>query len=89
MQIGAKEALASWTHQESRSTETEEGEQRGAWKSAITSLVVALRRGYGECRMVESDAPELKSIGDAREVINIQRAYQLGDMVWSGPGPYR
>jgi hypothetical protein len=61
----------------------------GTRRIMVCPLEVALRRGYGECRMVESDAPELKRIGDAREVINIQRVYQLGDMVWSGPGPYR
>jgi len=52
-------------------------------------LEVALRRGYGECRMVEMDSPQLKVMGDAREVIDVRRVYQRGDMVWSGPGPYR
>ena len=61
----------------------------GTRRLMVCPLEVALRRGYGECRMVESDAPELKRIGDAREVINIERVYQRGDMVWSGPGPYR
>jgi hypothetical protein len=61
----------------------------GTRRLMVCPLEVALRRGYGECRMVEFDAPELEHIGDAREVINIERVYQLGDMVWSGPGPYR
>jgi len=61
----------------------------GTRRIMVCPLEVALRRGSGECRMVEFDSPELKVIGDAREVIRVQRVYQLGDMVWSGPGPYR
>jgi hypothetical protein len=61
----------------------------GTRRLMVCPLEVALRRGSGACRMVEQDSPELESIGDAREVINIQRVYQLGDMVWNGPGPYR
>ncbi len=58
----------------------------GTRRLMVCPLEVALRRGYGECRMVEQDSPQLKVIGDAREVINIQRVYQRGDVVWSGPG---
>lgn len=61
----------------------------GTRRLMVCPLEVALRRGSGACHMVESDSPALKSVGDAREVINIERVYQLGDMVWSGPGPYR
>ncbi len=61
----------------------------GTRRLMVCPLEVALRRGSGACHMVETDSPELKSVGDAREVINIERVYQLGDMVWSGPGPYR
>lgn len=61
----------------------------GTRRLMVCPLEVALRRGSSACRMVEQDSPELESIGDAREVINVQRVYQLGDMVWSGPGPYR
>ena len=61
----------------------------GTYRIMVCPLEVALRRGSGECRMVEMDSPELKSIGDAREVIDIQRVYHLGDEVWSGPGAYR
>lgn len=61
----------------------------GTLRLMVCPLEVALHRGSGACRMIDMDSPELKSIGDARDVINIQRVYQLGDMVWSGPGPYR
>ena len=61
----------------------------GTYRIMVCPLEVALRRGSGACRMVEMDSPELKSIGDAREVIHIQRVYHLGEQVWSGPGPYR
>lgn len=61
----------------------------GTLRLMVCPLEVALRRGSSACRMVDMDSPELKSIGDAREVIKIQRVYQLGDVVWSGPGPYR
>ena len=61
----------------------------GTYRIMVCPLEVALRRGSGKCRMVEMDSPELKSIGDAREVIDIQRVYHLGDEVWSGPGAYR
>ncbi len=61
----------------------------GTWRLMVCPLEVALRRGSGECRMVEMDSPELKSIGDAREVIDVQQVYHLGDKVWSGPGAYR
>jgi hypothetical protein len=61
----------------------------GTRRLMVCPLEVALRRGSSACRMVEQDSPELTSIGDARDVINVQRVYQLGDVVWSGPGPYR
>lgn len=61
----------------------------GTRRLMVCPLKVALRRGSGPCRMVEMDSPELKSIGDAREVINVERVYQWGEMVWSGPGRYR
>jgi hypothetical protein len=61
----------------------------GTYRIMVCPLEVALRRGSGECRMVEMDSPELKFIGDAREVIDIQRVYRLGKQVWSGPGAYR
>jgi hypothetical protein len=61
----------------------------GTLRLMVCPLEVALRRGSGECRMIEMDSPELRFIGDAREVINVQRVYHLGDKVWSGPGAYR
>lgn len=61
----------------------------GTRRLMVCPLEVALRRGSGKCRMVEPDADELKTIGDARDVLNMQRVYKLGDEVWSGPGPYK
>lgn len=61
----------------------------GTRRLMVCPLEVALRRGSGACRMIEPDSPELTAIGDAREVINVQRVDQLGDVVWRGPGPYR
>ena len=61
----------------------------GTRRLMVCPLETALRRGSGPCRMVEPDAPELKAIGDARDVIFMQRVYRLGEEVWSGPGPYR
>ena len=52
-------------------------------------LETALKRESGPCRLLEPDDPELKTIGDAREVINMQQVYKLGELVWRGPGPYR
>lgn len=50
---------------------------------------VALDRGSGKCRLVGPDSSELKTIGDAREVINMIQVYRRGELVWRGPGPYR
>lgn len=61
----------------------------GTLRIMVCPLEVALRRGSSPCRMVDMDSPELKSIGDAREVIKVQRVDQLGDVLWSGPGRYR
>ena len=61
----------------------------GSLRLMVCPLEVALRRGSSACRMVDPDSPQLKVIGDARDVINVQQVYHLGDRVWSGPGPYR
>ena len=61
----------------------------GTRRLMVCPLEVVRWRGSGPCRMVEFDSPELKSIGDAREVIKVQQIYQRGERVWSGPGPYR
>ncbi len=61
----------------------------GTRRYMVCPLEIALRRDSGKCRLVEPDSPELKAIGDARRVINMQRVYKLGEVVWSGPGAYR
>ncbi|MFT3761939.1 MAG: type II toxin-antitoxin system RelE/ParE family toxin [Pseudoxanthomonas sp.] len=55
----------------------------------VCPLQVALDRGSGKCRLLAPDSPELKDIGDAREVINMLQVYRRGEPVWRGPGPYR
>lgn len=61
----------------------------GTRRLMVCPLEIALNRDSGACRMVEPDAPELQAIGDARDVINMQRVYKLGQVLWRGPGPYR
>jgi hypothetical protein len=61
----------------------------GTRRYMVCPLEIALRRDSGECRLVEPDAPELEAIGDARDVITMQRVYKLGEVLWSGPGAYR
>ncbi len=61
----------------------------GTRRLMVCPLETALRRDSGPCRMLEPDDPELQSIGDAREVINMQRVYRQGEPVWRGPGPYK
>jgi len=61
----------------------------GTRRYMICPLETALKRESGPCRLLEPDDPELKNIGDAREVIDMQKVYRLGEEVWSGPGPYR
>ncbi len=61
----------------------------GTRRYMVCPLETALRRESGPCRLLEPDDPQLKDIGDAREVINMQQVYKLGERVWSGPGPYR
>ncbi len=61
----------------------------GTRRYMVCPLETALRRESGPCRLLEPDDPELKNIGDAREGINMQKVYRLGEEVWSGPGPYR
>ncbi|MDN5781089.1 MAG: type II toxin-antitoxin system RelE/ParE family toxin [Luteimonas sp.] len=61
----------------------------GTRRYMVCPLEVALRRESSECRMVEPDAPELKAIGDARDVITMERLYRLGEVLWRGPGAYR
>jgi hypothetical protein len=61
----------------------------GTRRYMVCPLETALRRESGPCRLLEPDSPELAAIGDAREVIDMQRVYRQGELVWSGPGPYR
>jgi len=61
----------------------------GTQRLMVCPLETALRRDSGACRLVEPHAPELADIGDARDVITMQRVYRLGEVLWSGPGAYR
>ena len=61
----------------------------GTRRFMVCPLETALRRESGPCRLLEPDSPELKKIGDAREAIDMQQIYHLGEAVWRGPGPYR
>ena len=61
----------------------------GTRRYMVCPLETALRRESGPCRLLEPDSPELANIGDAREAINMQKVFRLGEEVWSGPGPYR
>lgn len=61
----------------------------GTRRYMVCPLEIALHRDSGDCRLVEPDAPELDAIGDARDVIVMQRVYRLGEVLWSGPGAYR
>ncbi|CBA17611.1 hypothetical protein [Xanthomonas albilineans] len=55
----------------------------------VCPLEIALTRGSGKCRALPPDSPELKTIGDARQVITMLQVYHHGELVWRGPGPYR
>ncbi|MCC4605875.1 type II toxin-antitoxin system RelE/ParE family toxin [Xanthomonas campestris] len=61
----------------------------GTQQRMVCPLEVALKRGSSKCRLLPPDSPELKNIGDAREVINMMEVYRQGEPVWRGPGPYR
>ena len=61
----------------------------GTRRYMVCPLETALRRESGPCRLLEPDSPELAKIGDAREAINMQKVYRLGEEVWSGPGAYK
>ena len=61
----------------------------GTRRYMVCPLETALRRESGPCRLLEPDSPELAKIGDAREAIDMQQVYRQGEVVWSGPGPYK
>lgn len=55
----------------------------------VCPLEIVLRRGSGGCRLVEPEDPEMALIGDARDVVSVERVYRRGELVWRGPGAYR
>ena len=55
----------------------------------VCPLEIVLRHGSGGCRLLSPYDPQMKQIGDAREVVSVVRVYHLGELVWRGPGPYR
>lgn len=55
----------------------------------VCPIQVAIDRGSGKCRLLTPDSPEMKAIGDGRQVINMLQVYRQGQPVWTGPGPYR
>jgi hypothetical protein len=61
----------------------------GTRRYMICPLETALKQESGPCRLLEPDSPELANIGDAREVIDMQKVFRQGEVVWSGPGPYK
>ena len=61
----------------------------GTTRYMVCPLETALKRESGPCRLLDPDSPQLKAIGDAREVIAMQQVYRRGELVWRGPGPYR
>lgn len=61
----------------------------GTRRLMVCPLETALRRGSGPCRMVEPNDPALADIGDAREVLDMNQVYRLGELLWRGPRPYR
>ena len=61
----------------------------GTRRLMVCPLEIALHRDSGACRMVEPDDSQLEAIGDARDVITMQRVYRLGEVLWRGPGAYR
>lgn len=61
----------------------------GTRRYMVCPLETALRRESGPCRLLDPDSPELANIGDARDAINMQKVFRLGEEVWSGPGAYK
>lgn len=55
----------------------------------VCPLETALKRESGPCRLVDPASPEMEAIGDARDVIDMEKVYRRGELVWQGPGPYR
>lgn len=61
----------------------------GTRRYMVCPLETALKQESGPCRLLEPDSPELATIGDAREAINMQQVHRQGEILWRGPGPYR
>jgi len=55
----------------------------------VCPLEIVARRGSGGCRLVQPDDPAMADIGDARDVVTVERVYRRGELVWRGPGAYR
>lgn len=61
----------------------------GTRQYMVCKLEIALRRGSGDCRLLEPEDPEMENIGDSRKVIDFHQVYRRGELVWRGPGAYR
>lgn len=61
----------------------------GTQQYMVCPLQTALDRSSGKCRLLDPNAPEMKRIGDARQVITVMDVYRRGERVWQGPGAYR
>ncbi|WP_334179775.1 type II toxin-antitoxin system RelE/ParE family toxin [Pseudoxanthomonas sp.] len=55
----------------------------------VCALEIVATRGSGGCRLVQPGDPELGTIGDARDVVDVMRIYRRGELIWRGPGVYR
>ena len=61
----------------------------GTRKRMVCLLETAMRRESGPCRLLDPESPEMATIGDAYQVINVQQVYRQGELLWRGPKPYR
>ena len=55
----------------------------------VCALEIVATRGSGGCRLVQPGDPDLATIGDARDVVDVMRIYRRGELIWRGPGVYR
>jgi len=55
----------------------------------VCALEIVATRGSGGCRLVQPGDPQLETIGDARDVVDVMRIYRRGELIWRGPGVYR
>ncbi len=61
----------------------------GRREMMVCALEIVATRGSGGCRLLQPDDPDLATIGDARDVVNVMRIYRRGELIWRGPGAYR